>query len=296
MVNALGDDVFGDMTMRNFAELGIDARFVTRVTGSSGVAPIWVEPDGTNRIICVAGANDAMIPADAAAAVRALAPLDVVVGEFEIPQPVTTAAFAAARTLGAITVLNPAPAADMDPALLAVTDWLIPNEHEFARIAGATPDVTDAEIVRFAGVCRHAGRRDARRPRRGAARDGWGSPSDPGAECDRRRHDRGRRCLRRRVRVRSGDRSRRCRRGDPRCPLCLGQRPAPRHAAIVPGPRTSPRLAAARLTGLGTTASTGGCLAGRWTLTGTGAGAAFAALASIAGRAIRMPPWRHGRN
>ncbi len=48
-------------------------------------------------------------------------------------------------------MLNPAPAADMDPALLAVTDWLIPNEHEFARIAGATPDVTDAEIVRFAG-------------------------------------------------------------------------------------------------------------------------------------------------
>ena len=151
MVNALGDDVFGDMTMRNFAELGIDARFVTRVTGSSGVAPIWVEPDGTNRIICVAGANDAMVPADAAAAIRALAPLDVVVGEFEIPQPVTTAAFAAARTLGARTVLNPAPAADMDPALLAVTDWLIPNEHEFARIAGAAPDVTDAEIVRFAG-------------------------------------------------------------------------------------------------------------------------------------------------
>jgi ribokinase len=151
MVNALGDDVFGDMTMRNFAELGIDARFVTRVTGSSGVAPIWVEPDGTNRIICVAGANDAMVPADAASAIRALAPLDVVVGEFEIPQPVTTAAFAAARSLGAITVLNPAPAADMDPALLAVTDWLIPNEHEFARIADATPDATDAEIVRFAG-------------------------------------------------------------------------------------------------------------------------------------------------
>ena len=150
MVNALGDDVFGDMTMRNFAELGIDARFVTRVAGSSGVAPIWVEPDGTNRIICVAGANDAMVPAEAAAAVRALAPLDVVVGEFEIPQPVTTAAFAAARTIGALTVLNPAPAADMDPALLAVTDWLIPNEHEFARIAGATPDATDAEIVRFA--------------------------------------------------------------------------------------------------------------------------------------------------
>ena len=74
----------------------------------------------------------------------------MVVGEFEIPQAVTAAAFEAARAIGAITVLNPAPAADMDPALLAVTDWLIPNEHEFARIAGASSDATDAEMAAFA--------------------------------------------------------------------------------------------------------------------------------------------------
>jgi ribokinase len=149
MVNALGDDVFGDMTMGNFEALGIDATYVTRAPGSSGVAPIWVEPDGTNRIICVAGANDAMVPADAGAAIRALAPLAVVVGEFEIPQPVTAAAFEAARVIGAVTVLNPAPAADIDPALLALSDWLIPNEHEFAHIAGASTDASDAEIIRF---------------------------------------------------------------------------------------------------------------------------------------------------
>ena len=152
MVIALGDDVFGDMTVRNFEDLGIDVTYVTRVPGSSGVAPIWVEPDGTNRIICVAGANDAMVPAEAAEAIRALAPLDVVVGEFEIPQSVTTAAFAAAREVNAVTVLNPAPASDMDPALLGVTDWLIPNEHEFVRIAGASTDATDAEIIRFAAA------------------------------------------------------------------------------------------------------------------------------------------------
>ncbi len=63
MVNALGDDVFGDMTVANFGSFGIDGTHLTRVPGPSGVASIWVEPDGTNRIICVAGANDAMIPA-----------------------------------------------------------------------------------------------------------------------------------------------------------------------------------------------------------------------------------------
>src|SRR4029077_6526149 len=96
------------------------------------------------------GANDAMVPADAATAIRALAPLDVVVGQFEIPQPVTAAAFAAARALGIPTVLNPAPAADMDPALLSVADWVIPNEVEFARLADASSDATDEELAAFA--------------------------------------------------------------------------------------------------------------------------------------------------
>ncbi len=149
MVNALGDDVFGEMTIANFATFGIDATYLTRVPGPSGVASIWVEPNGMNRIICVAGANDAMVPAEAAQAVLHLAPA-LVIGQFEIPQPVTTAAFTAARSVGATTVLNPAPAADMDPALLAVSDWVIPNEVEFARLADASSDATDAEIASFA--------------------------------------------------------------------------------------------------------------------------------------------------
>jgi ribokinase len=150
MVNALGDDVFGEMTVANFAALGIDGTHLARVPGPSGVASIWVEPDGTNRIICVAGANDEMDPAAAARAIAELAPLALVIGQFEIPQPVTTAAFAAARSVGAITVLNPAPAADMDPALLAVSDWVIPNEVEFARLADASSEATDEAIAEFA--------------------------------------------------------------------------------------------------------------------------------------------------
>jgi ribokinase len=49
----------------------------------------------------------------------------VVVGQFEIPQVATTAAFAAAREIGATTILNPAPGAAIERALLAVSDWLV---------------------------------------------------------------------------------------------------------------------------------------------------------------------------
>src|SRR5512144_623327 len=72
MVGALGDDVYAGMTVDNLIAQGVDAAHVARVAGSSGIAPIWVEPDGTNRIIVLPGANDAVDPGAAAAAVRSL--------------------------------------------------------------------------------------------------------------------------------------------------------------------------------------------------------------------------------
>ena len=44
--------------------------------------------------------------------------------------------------------MNPAPASALSPELLAVTDWVIPNEHEFALLAGSEP--TDTAIMDFA--------------------------------------------------------------------------------------------------------------------------------------------------
>lgn len=135
MVNAVGDDDYGTATLANFAAEGISTAFVVRVPGSSGVAPIWVDGNGSNRIIIVPGANLNVPAALAVEAIERLRPA-VVIGQFEIPQAVTAAGFAAARRVGAVTILNPAPGAAIDPELLAVTDWLVPNETEFALIAG----------------------------------------------------------------------------------------------------------------------------------------------------------------
>lgn len=140
MVNCVGDDDYGRMTLANFGSFGIDTTHVEVVTGSSGVAPIWVESDGTNRIIIVPGANHSLTADRAAAAIDTIGRPDVVIGQFEIPQPVTAAAFAAAKRHGAVTILNPAPAHSIDARVLEVTDWLVPNEVEFAIIAGNEPN------------------------------------------------------------------------------------------------------------------------------------------------------------
>lgn len=151
MVNTLGDDVFGDTTLQNFKTQGVDTTYVARTSGASGVAPIWVEPNGTNRIICVPGANDSMTQAQAEQAINTIPVIDVVIGQLEIPQNVTIAAFAAAKKRGVITILNPAPFAPLDPELIELSDWIIPNETEFAGLhpKGLQP-INDQEILNLA--------------------------------------------------------------------------------------------------------------------------------------------------
>ena len=135
MVGAVGDDANGRAIRANLAAQGIVVDDVGIVDATSGVAPIWVDGAGMNRIIVIPGANELVSTAAAAEAVDRQRPA-VVVGQFEIPQTVTASAFAAARRVGAITVLNPAPGAPIEPDLLAATDWLVPNETEFASIGG----------------------------------------------------------------------------------------------------------------------------------------------------------------
>jgi ribokinase len=156
MVGCLGTDVFGNMTLDNFHAAGIDTTHVTRAPHvSSGVAPIWVEAGGDNRIVCVPGANACMTEQQATAAVEAIPRIDVVIGQFEVPQHVTTAGFRTAKKRGALTVLNPAPAAEVSTDLLSVTDWLVPNEVEFGflaryRASHVDGDPTDAAVADMA--------------------------------------------------------------------------------------------------------------------------------------------------
>lgn len=147
MVNTLGDDVFGDTVLQNFLEQGVDTTHIARTQGASGVAPIWVEEDGTNRIIVIPGANNSMTAAQAKSALESLKSYQIVIGQLEIPQAVTTQGFITAHENGAITILNPAPFAKITPELIAVSDWVIPNETEFAGMHPQGLEPTSDEII-----------------------------------------------------------------------------------------------------------------------------------------------------
>lgn len=146
MVARVGSDLFGPATIENFKKLGIDTTHVKQVEGwSSGVAPIFVEPNGQNRILVVKGANDALKPADVDAAAEMLKSTDCIVLQFEIPLETVYYTVAFARKHGIRCILNPAPGQPVDMGALAGLDYFVPNESEAESITGiAVRNVDDA--------------------------------------------------------------------------------------------------------------------------------------------------------
>jgi ribokinase len=137
MVARVGDDLFGPSTIRNFEQLGIDATHVRQVNGvSSGVAPIFVDPSGQNRIIVVKGANDELKAADVEAAADVLRSADCIVLQFEIPLETVSYTIQFARRNGIRCILNPAPAQPIDLQAVADLDYFVPNENEAEAISG----------------------------------------------------------------------------------------------------------------------------------------------------------------
>ncbi len=137
MVAKVGSDLFGPATIKNFESQGIDATYVRIADGvSSGVAPIFVDPNGENRIIVVKGANDTLSPEDVDAAAPLLRKADTIIMQFEIPLRTVyhTVTFAKANAIRCI--VNPAPAQTIDFKGVGAADYFIPNESEAETITG----------------------------------------------------------------------------------------------------------------------------------------------------------------
>lgn len=137
MVAKVGNDLFGEANVKNFASYGIDTTYVKIVDGvSSGVAPIFVEPNGQNRIIVVKGANDTLKPSDVDAAASALRSVDTIVLQFEIPLETIYHTVKFAKTHNIRCIVNPAPAQPADMTQLAAADYFVPNETEAEILFG----------------------------------------------------------------------------------------------------------------------------------------------------------------
>jgi ribokinase len=141
-IGNLGNDVFGDAIYENFKNRNLNLQYLERSEAPTGVAHIWVDQNGENRIIIIPGANHQIDKKLTTKAIKEIADLKVLIGQCEIRQEITLAAFQVAKSLGVTTILNPAPYEALSSELIAVTDWIIPNESEYAELGQV-----DAEVI-----------------------------------------------------------------------------------------------------------------------------------------------------
>ncbi|MDY5147365.1 ribokinase [Actinotignum sanguinis] len=149
MVTRVGNDLFADNTVANFERNGIDTTYVLRTAATSGVAPIFVNPDSQNSIIIVQGANSLLTPADIDAAATEISRCKLIVLQLEIPLETVYYAIDFGVKHGIDVLLNPAPAQpDLLLSRVRACTYFTPNESELSLLTGmpveTIPDVRNA--------------------------------------------------------------------------------------------------------------------------------------------------------
>ncbi|MER5192660.1 ribokinase [Streptomyces sp. NPDC002755] len=137
MIGAVGNDAFGTRLRSTLEHSGVNTDHLRTVESPSGTAHIVVDDEGGNAIVVVPGANgtvDHLVPGDEVL----ISSADALLLQLEVPLAAVVASARAARAHGVRTILTPAPAQPLPPELLAVTDLLVPNEHEAATLTGRT--------------------------------------------------------------------------------------------------------------------------------------------------------------
>ena len=135
----VGSDAFGDDLRASFAGDGVDCTYVDTVDGSSGVAFITIDSAAENQIVVAPGANATLD----AVAIGGLIDRGLLTGVATVLAPCETpldglaAAFHQAKSQGATTMLNTAPAQQLPEGLLQDVDVLIANEGEIVTLTGA---------------------------------------------------------------------------------------------------------------------------------------------------------------
>jgi ribokinase len=146
MLGRVGSDGFGDFLLENLKSNGVDSRYVRRDDASTGTAIIVVDSSGQNSIVLSPGANGQVTLQDMQDA--SFSDFKLLLLQLEIPIPAVLAAARRARENGLRVILNPAPARDLPEELIALTDYLIPNETELGLLSGMeVDDIASAELA-----------------------------------------------------------------------------------------------------------------------------------------------------
>ena len=137
MIGCVGQDDAGVRMRQDLAKLGIGIEGLMSVpSAATGTALILVDPDGRNQIGVALGANERLTVEMASAHEETIAWADVLLCQLETPLPVVRWSLERAKRHDVTAILNPAPAQPLTDDLLALVDFLTPNESEAQTLSG----------------------------------------------------------------------------------------------------------------------------------------------------------------
>lgn len=145
LLGKVGSDHYGKSALKSMRESGVNIEHIEKTDKSTGIAIINVDKVGNNNIVVVPGANFSVDKDYLNKNKEAFIEADIVVFQLEIPLVSVKEGLKISKSFNKITILNPAPAFDLDDETISYIDILIPNEHELARMANI--EVVDKESM-----------------------------------------------------------------------------------------------------------------------------------------------------
>ena len=136
-LGCMGPDAHAGFLLRSLRDAGVDVRDVRTGERPTGTAMILLTPDGENSIVVSPGANHAIDVAMAEELAPVWLSADVLVMNLEIPLDTVVHVVARAAAVGVRVLLNAAPAASLDHAVLQACDPLVVNEYEARTVLGS---------------------------------------------------------------------------------------------------------------------------------------------------------------
>ena len=134
MVGCIGEDAYGHMIIDNLKENFINTDYIVTVPNTTtGTAHITLA-EGDNSIIVIAGANAKVDQSVVDNAWSTIEQADLVMVQNEIPIPTIEYIVRRCHEANVKVLLNPAPAADLNPEWLELATYITPNEHELSAL------------------------------------------------------------------------------------------------------------------------------------------------------------------
>jgi ribokinase len=147
LVAAVGDDELGRQAVEHYRREGIDVDHIRTIqSAASGVALIFVGPDGENMIGVAPGANGHLSQSDIDRLPdHVFRAGGVLLVGLEIPVSTASRAIRRGQAAGMKVILNPAPSPSLQPdlavALLSAANVITPNRLEAAMLLGMAASV-----------------------------------------------------------------------------------------------------------------------------------------------------------